>query len=295
VSILALTDGRDFALLPASQDHKPLGDGDTGPNTGGMGAFCPVPAFDTAHLDEAVETIIEPTLAGLAADGLDYCGVLYFGLMLTAAGPRLLEYNVRLGDPETEVVLPALASSLLDLIAACLDGEVRRASETKHPDLFWAVRGGGGNFGVVTSFEFRAHPVGPDVWFSVIIYPAARARRVMRFAREFITQAPEELMMLATFWMAPEEDFVPPEHRGSPAFIMLACYHGPVEKGEQVVRPLREAAESIAEQSGPRKFIDVQKFFDADYPNGMFYYWKSLYLDRLDDEVMDALNIAPAR
>lgn len=181
----------------------------------------------------------------------------------------------------------------VDIVNA--DGEVRRASETKHPDLFWAVRGGGGNFGIVTSFEFRAHPVGPDVWFSVIIYPASQARRVMRFAREFMRQAPEELMVLATFWMAPEEDFVPPEHRGAPAFIVLACYHGPVEKGEQVVRPLREAAEPMAEQSGPRKFIDVQKFFDADYPNGMFYYWKSLYLDRLDDEVMDVLSAHAAR
>lgn len=185
--------------------------------------------------------------------------------------------------------------NLISVEIVTADGRLRRASETEDPDLFWAVRGGGGNFGAVTSFEFRAYPVGPEVWFSVLVYPAAQARRVVRFAREFIAQAPEELMMLATFWMAPEEEFVPPEHRGTPAFIVLACYHGPVEQGEQVVRPLREAAELMAEHSGPRPFLDVQKFFDADYPNGMLYYWKSLYLDRLDDEVASILAAHAAR
>jgi phosphoribosylamine--glycine ligase len=122
VSILGITDGQTIALLPPSQDHKQLLDGDQGPNTGGMGAFCPVPAFDLAMLERVRLEVVEPTLRGLRSEGIDYHGVIYFGLMMCADGPKLLEYNVRLGDPETEAVLPALDSDLLELILACIDG-----------------------------------------------------------------------------------------------------------------------------------------------------------------------------
>jgi phosphoribosylamine--glycine ligase len=136
LSVLAFTDGRDVALLPTSQDHKPVGDGDRGPNTGGMGAFCPVPAVDEALLGAIRREIVEPTLAGLAAERLEYRGVIYFGVMVTAAGPRLLEYNVRMGDPETEAVLPALASSLAELVLACLEGTVGRQRPVFRPGFF---------------------------------------------------------------------------------------------------------------------------------------------------------------
>ena len=122
VSILGLTDGRHIALLQPSQDHKQLLDGDQGPNTGGMGAFCPVPAFDLMMLEQVRAEVVEPTLQGLRAEGIDYRGVIYFGLMMCADGPKLLEYNVRLGDPETEAVLPALDNDLVELMLACLDG-----------------------------------------------------------------------------------------------------------------------------------------------------------------------------
>ncbi|MFH1530780.1 MAG: phosphoribosylamine--glycine ligase [Pseudomonadota bacterium] len=124
ISILGFTDGAHIWLLTPSQDHKQLLDGDRGPNTGGMGAFCPVPFYDQDLADRVDEDIVGPTLQGLQADGIDFRGVLYFGIMLTGTGPKLLEYNVRLGDPETEVVLPALESDLLDLILACTDGGV---------------------------------------------------------------------------------------------------------------------------------------------------------------------------
>ncbi len=181
----------------------------------------------------------------------------------------------------------------VDIVTA--DGQLRRASADEHPDLFWAIRGGGGNFGVVTSFEFRAHPVGPEVWFSVLVYPVSQAGRVMRFTTDFMKQAPEELGLLGTFWMAPEERFVPREHRGASALILLACYHGPVGEGEEVFRPLHYAAEPMAVLSEPKRFVDVQKFSDADYPNGRFYYWKSVYLNRFDDEVVTALSEHAAR
>ena len=128
LSIHAVTDGKDYVLLPPSQDHKPLLDGDRGPNTGGMGAFCPVPACTDELLHRIQREVIEPTLDGLRADGIDYRGILYAGLMITPQGPRVLEYNVRLGDPETEVLLPAIASDPATLFLACAQG--RLAEET---------------------------------------------------------------------------------------------------------------------------------------------------------------------
>ncbi len=124
VSIIGLTDGKDIKLLLPSQDHKQRFEGDQGPNTGGMGAFCPVPGYTPELHAEVVETIIQPTLRGIQEEGFRYRGVIYFGLMITTDGPKVLEYNVRLGDPETEVVLPALDSSLLDLILGCVRGEL---------------------------------------------------------------------------------------------------------------------------------------------------------------------------
>jgi len=124
LSVHVLTDGAAWCLLPTSQDHKPLLDGDRGPNTGGMGAFSPVPACARALAVRIADEIVGPTLAGLADEGIRYCGFLYFGLIITEGGPRVLEYNVRLGDPETQVLLPALESSLSAALVACLDEDL---------------------------------------------------------------------------------------------------------------------------------------------------------------------------
>lgn len=124
VSIIGVTDGRSINCLLPSQDHKAAYDGDKGPNTGGMGAYCPAPVATEAILNTIDETIILPTLNGIEAEGFNYKGVIYFGIMLTEDGPMLLEYNVRFGDPETEVILPALKSDLLELILTCFDGRL---------------------------------------------------------------------------------------------------------------------------------------------------------------------------
>ncbi|HWC09839.1 MAG TPA: phosphoribosylamine--glycine ligase [Acidimicrobiales bacterium] len=122
LSVLCLCDGiRAVALAPA-QDFKRLGDGDSGPNTGGMGAYSPVPVAGPQAVDVVVERAVEPTLAALRARGIDYRGVLYAGLMLTAEGPKVLEYNVRFGDPEAQVVLPRFAGDLAALLAEAADG-----------------------------------------------------------------------------------------------------------------------------------------------------------------------------
>ena len=122
VSVFALTDGRTVCLMASAQDHKAVLDDDRGPNTGGMGAYSPPPMLAPALEEQILETVIEPTVRGMAAEGRPYRGVLYAGLMLTAAGPRVLEYNVRFGDPECQVLMLRLADDLLPLCQAVAEG-----------------------------------------------------------------------------------------------------------------------------------------------------------------------------
>ncbi|MFO7632622.1 MAG: phosphoribosylamine--glycine ligase [Caldilinea sp.] len=122
VSVLAFCDGKRCAIMPTAQDHKRLLDNDRGPNTGGRGAFSPSALVTPELLDEIDHTVMQPTLDGMAAEGAPYVGVLYAGLMLTSQGPRVLEFNCRLGDPETQVLLPLLDSDLIEVLMACTDG-----------------------------------------------------------------------------------------------------------------------------------------------------------------------------
>lgn len=121
-SVFAVTDGEAFVLLPAAQDHKRIGEGDTGPNTGGMGAYAPAPAVGADLMDRVATEIVAPVLAALVEEGADYRGVLYCGLMLTASGPKVVEFNCRFGDPEAQVVLPLVASDPLALLLAAATG-----------------------------------------------------------------------------------------------------------------------------------------------------------------------------
>ncbi|MGD9795734.1 MAG: phosphoribosylamine--glycine ligase, partial [Acidimicrobiia bacterium] len=125
VSLLCLTDGHRIVALPAAQDFKRVGDGDLGPNTGGMGAYSPLPFVDARLVDAVVANCVEPTLAELRRRGIDYRGVLYAGLMLTPNGPKVLEYNARFGDPETQVVLPRLLGDVAGLLAEAASGALR--------------------------------------------------------------------------------------------------------------------------------------------------------------------------
>ena len=124
LSVFAVCDGTRAVAVGAAQDFKRIGEGDTGPNTGGMGAYTPVPAASPELVDKIVTTMIEPTLEALGNRGIDYRGTLFAGLMLTPEGPKMLEYNVRFGDPEAEIVLPRLESSLTELLAQAADGHI---------------------------------------------------------------------------------------------------------------------------------------------------------------------------
>jgi phosphoribosylamine--glycine ligase len=128
LSVHAITDGKNLVILPGAQDHKRVGEGDTGLNTGGMGAYAPAPKATPKLLREVKEKVLQPTLAGLAKRKIEYRGVLYAGLMLTQDGPKVLEFNARFGDPETEVLLPLLETPLWDLLGAAADGDLGRLS-----------------------------------------------------------------------------------------------------------------------------------------------------------------------
>lgn len=176
----------------------------------------------------------------------------------------------------------------VELITA--DGKLLRASEQDHQDLFWALKGGGGNFGVVTNFEFKLHPVGPQVSVVMPIYSMENADKVISACRDYMANAPDEIMVIGVYWSAPAIPEIPIENHGQPVVILLGCFTGPMEQAERVTEPLRTIVKPIADLSGNMSWKDAQRILDEDYPDGKLYYWKSAYLDRLDDDVMNILK-----
>ena len=181
------------------------------------------------------------------------------------------------------------ADNLLSADVVTADGALVRASAEEHADLFWGLRGGGGNFGIVTSFEYRLHAVGPTVLAGVILHPAARAREVLSFYRDYIASAPDELMTIVVLRMAPPAPFLPEEVHGQPVVIIAVCWAGPVEEGERAIAPLRRFGEPLADLIRPTPYASHQALLDASVPHGLGYYWKSEYLRPLSDAFIDTL------
>jgi FAD/FMN-containing dehydrogenase len=179
--------------------------------------------------------------------------------------------------------------NLLSVEVVTADGTVRRASETENADLFWAIRGAGSNFGVVTSFEFRAHPVGTMVAVAAVMYPADEWRTVLPAWRDYVTRAPDEVSSVAILWSVPAHEPFPPELHGKPIVLVAGVHAGEVEQGEAVVKPLRELAEPLLDMSGPWPWLALQSGFDALFPKGGFYYWKSRALAELTDEALEEI------
>ena len=169
------------------------------------------------------------------------------------------------------------------------DGEIVRASAGDHPDLFWALRGGGGNFGVVTSFRFALHPVGPTVVAGPVFWAAEDTTDVLRFYREFVAGAPDELGSIVRFGTVPPLPVVSEELRFRPAIAVASCYAGPAEDGERAVRALREFGTPLVDLVGPTPYVDLQSGIDDTVPHGWHYYWKSTDLTGLSDEVIEIL------
>lgn len=175
----------------------------------------------------------------------------------------------------------------VDLLTA--GAEVVKASETENTDLFWGVRGGGGNFGIVTEFKFRLHPVGPTVLAGPIFWPAESAPALLRFYREWVAEAPDELMTIVVQRRAPAVDFVPAALHGRPVIAVACCYSGPVEKGEAVVRPLRSFESPVLDLCEPKAYLAHQSMFDPSFPHGWHYYFRGCDVGELSDGVIDVM------
>jgi FAD/FMN-containing dehydrogenase len=164
-----------------------------------------------------------------------------------------------------------------DVVTA--DGRMLTASEEVNEDLFWGIRGGSGNFGVVTSFEYQLHPVGP-VLGGGLVYPMTKAREVLRFYHEFASTCPDELSTVASLGIAPD---------GNPVVSISVCYCGPIETGEQVLRPLHTLGSPLEDSIQPMAYRTLQSAPDAGFPFGRQHYWKSSYLKHLSDEAIEVM------
>jgi FAD/FMN-containing dehydrogenase len=174
-----------------------------------------------------------------------------------------------------------------DVVTA--DGELVRASAEENPELFWGLRGGGGNFGIVTSFEYRLHPVGPVVMAGPVFYKGDRAQEILRFYREWVRGLPDEATTMLNLAVAPPAPFLPAEIHGERVVVLLGVYAGPVEDGERVMAPLRELGDPVADLMGPIPYVAMQGLLDAIYPAGVQNYFKAGFVNELSDEAVETL------
>jgi FAD/FMN-containing dehydrogenase len=179
--------------------------------------------------------------------------------------------------------------NLLEAEVVTAEGDIVRASAHDHPDLFWALRGGGGNFGVVSSFRFALHSVGPTVIAGLVFWAADHTTDVMGFYREFIADAPDELGTVIRLGTIPPLPGISHELRFRPAIAVACCYAGGVEDGERTLRALRQFGTPLVDLVGPTRYVDHQSGIDDTVPHGWRYYWKATNLTRLSDEVIDVV------
>lgn len=185
--------------------------------------------------------------------------------------------------------------NLLSAEVVTAGGDVIVANGTEQPDLFWAIRGGGGNFGVVTSFEFRLHPVGPDVLAGMVVHPLAGARDVLRFYRDFVPTTPESLACWFVLRKAPPLPFLSAEWHGKEIVVLAMCWSGELEDGARVLAPLREFGRPLADVVAPQPFAAWQTILDPLLTPGMRNYWKSHDFRELPDGLIDVLIEYAAR
>lgn len=170
------------------------------------------------------------------------------------------------------------------------DGEVRRASRTENADLFWALRGGGGNFGVVTRFVFNLHEVGPEVTAGVIAWPASEAQAVGELYRRVTESAPRELTTVIVRRNAPPAPWLPESAHGTPVVMVVACHTGSPEQAEADLAPIRSHGQPLADLIQRKTYAAQQTLLDATQPKGMHYYWKSEFVPRVTDELLEAYH-----
>jgi FAD/FMN-containing dehydrogenase len=169
------------------------------------------------------------------------------------------------------------------------DGQILIASATENPDLLWGLRGGGGNFGIVTTFEFDLHPVGPTVAAGPVFYPGDRAEEVMRFYRDFAPQLPDELTTLVNLVTAPPAPFMPEDWHGKKLVALVGCYSGDPEEGMKVLQPIRDLGDPVVDLVGPMPYVQMQSLLDALWPKGTQAYMKAGYFRELDDHAIETM------
>jgi FAD/FMN-containing dehydrogenase len=192
----------------------------------------------------------------------------------------------------------SLGLSIDNLISADVvtaSGDKLTASQSENPDLFWALRGGGGNFGIVTSFEFRLHKIGPDVLSGLIVHPLTAARDVLQFYRDFVTRTPDEFVCWYVMRLAPPLPFLAPEWHGKPILALAVCYAGPIADGERIAQPLRAFGKPLADIIAPHPFVAWQQILDPLLAPGARNYWKSHDFRELSDGLIDVLIAAAER
>jgi len=175
----------------------------------------------------------------------------------------------------------------VDVVTA--KAELVNASMTENSDLFWGVRGGGGNFGVVTSFEYELHPVGPIILGGLIAFRAEDGRELLKFYREYIKDAPDELTTLVVYLTAPPLPFLPKDVVGTHLIVIALCYCGNLDDGQKVLAPLRKFGKPVADVIQPMPYTVLQSLLDEAAPSGLHDYWKSMYLSSLDDETIEII------
>ena len=179
--------------------------------------------------------------------------------------------------------------NLLEAELVTAEGDIIRASAHDHPDLFWALRGGGGNFGIVSAFRFTLHPIGPTVMAGPVFWAAEDTTDVLRFYREFVTDAPDELGNVIRVGTIPPWPAVSKNLHFRPAIAVASCHAGTVEDGERAVRALREFGTPLVDLVGPTLYVDHQSSIDDTVPHGWHYYWKATNLTGISDEVIDII------
>src|SRR5262245_21069233 len=224
-----------------------------------------------AHLDR------ESQLLGLAATGgfVSHTGIA--GLTLGGGIGHLMR--------KFGLAIDALRSC--DVVTA--DGDFVVANDRENADLFWGLRGGGGSFGIVTNFTFELQPLGPTVLAGVVVWPMDDATSVLRFLREFLAAAPDEVGITVNLRLAPPLPIIPAELHGKPIIALIVTYAGPAHEGEEILRPIREVAAPAVSAIVPKLYVAHQRMFDAALPHGRHYYWKAHKLGPLTDPIIDVI------
>ena len=254
------------------------------------GLMIDLSAMNGVYVDPDARTV--RAQAGATLGAVDHETQL-FGLatplgVVTETGIAGLTLNGGYGHLAREFGLTI--DNLVEVEIVTADGAVRTANDHEHEELFWAVRGGGGNFGVVTSFEYELHDVGPEVYQFFVWYHGDETDARLTAFRDWAASAPRTVGVLAFAAHVPALEEYPEAAWGEPAIVFFGCFRGDSDEPGDVFAPLTQGADPLADFSGPTRYEDLQAVLDEDYPDGLRYYWKSIYLAELNDEVLDLVS-----